>query len=412
MTKVVFISFRLKALDGVSTEAEKWINVFEEWGCEVHRVAGHIPSPDVCDHIIPELNHIDPEIQAFTGAVFCDEPDASETEREFERICESVGRSVGAVLDDIGPDIIIAENVFSLPLNLPLTVVLCRYIEERGISCIAVHHDFYWQNPSYSSCYFKDILASHFPASMPQMMHVTINEKSREELYDRTGVAATCIRNCFDFNSPRCVDDFNSSLRADLGLKNGEVMFLQPTRAIERKGIGRSIQFVEDFAAASGRPARLVVTGSCEEDYNGEFGRMCRNSAVEVFHVPGWLGRTRNEPGARSCYDVRDAYACCEMVTFPSSREGFGNPVLESVVHRKLLLVADYPVLEELRKFGFQFLSLEGDAVERAIKLMEYPPLMQEMVDRNFEIGRKHFSLDNLREDMAELVSSVPVPLH
>ena len=73
---------------------------------------------------------------------------------------------------------------------------------------------------------------------------------------------------------------------------------------------------------------------------------------------------------------VRDAYAVCDMVTFPSSREGFGNPVLESVVHRKLLLVADYPVLDELREFGFQFLSLDDQAVERAVKLLEYPQLM------------------------------------
>ena len=55
-------------------------------------------------------------------------------------------------------------------------------------------------------------------------------------------------------------------------------MFLQPTRAIERKGIGLSIRFVEDFAAASGRPGRLVVTGPCEQGYEGKFGRMCRNS--------------------------------------------------------------------------------------------------------------------------------------
>jgi len=32
---------------------------------------------------------------------------------------------------------------------------------------------------------------------------------------------------------------------------------------------------------------------------------------------------------------------------------------------------------------------------------------MKEMVDRNFEIGRKHFSMDNLREEISQLVSSV-----
>ena len=129
-----------------------------------------------------------------------------------------------------------------------------------------------------------------------------------------------------------------------------------------------------------------------------------------MLHIPNWLGSYRNRLSAGSPYDVRDAYAVSDMVTFPSYREGFGNPVLESVVHRKPLLVADYPVLEELREFGFQFLQLDERAVERAVKIMEYPTLMEEMTDRNFEIGRKNFSMDKLREEMTELLSSVAMP--
>ena len=84
--------------------------------------------------------------------------------------------------------------------------------------------------------------------------------------------------------------------------------------------------------------------------------------------------------------------------------------MLESVAHRRPLLVADYPVLEELREYGFQFLPLDDLAVDRAVKLLEYPQLLEEMADRNFEIGRKHFSLDHLREEMTELVASVILP--
>ncbi|MBI5869419.1 MAG: glycosyltransferase family 4 protein [Actinobacteria bacterium] len=410
MTKVVFVSFRLKALDGVSAEAEKWVSVFEEWGCEVHRVAGHIPDPGTNDHVITELSFLDPQVESFTAKAFDAGQDRGKVELEYEILEQEIRRRLLPVLDDIAPDILIAENIFSLPLNMPFSVVLCQYLEEANIPSFAVHHDFYWQDPRLGECHFGELLSNYFPASLPHMKHVTINQQSREELYRRTGVAATCIHNCFDFDAPREPDDFNADLRSDLGLDDAAAMFLQPTRAIERKGIGQSIQFVEDFAAASGKPARLVVTGPCEQGYEGKFGRMCRNSKAEVLHVPNWLGSFRNHPAAASQYDVRDAYAVCDMVTFPSSREGFGNPVLESVVHRKLLLVADYPVLEELREFGFQFLPLDDRAVDRAVKMLEYPQLMQEMVDRNFEIGKKHFSMDNLREEMAQLVSSVAMP--
>ncbi len=410
MTKVAFVSFRLKALDGVSAETEKWVKVFEGWGCEVYRVAGSIPNAGVRDYVIGELSFLDPQIESLTAKVFDPGQDPEAVEREFETLAVAIERRLVPVLDEIAPDLVIAENVFALPLNMPFTVVLCRYLEDRGIPCIAVHHDFYWQDPALTAGLYEDLLASHFPASLPNMGHVTINMQSREELYRRTGIAATCIHNCFDFESPRQPDDFNAGLRPSLGIDDDEIMFLQPTRAIERKGIGLSLQFVEDYTAACGKPARLVVTGPCEQGYEDEFSRICRNSGAGVLHVPNWLGSARNHPGAGSQYDVRDAYAVSNMVTFPSRREGFGNPVLESVVHRKMLLVADYPVLEELREYGFQFLSLDDRAVERAVKLMEYPSLMEEMTDRNFEIGRKHFSLQTLREELTELMASIALP--
>ncbi len=410
MTKVVFVSFRLKSLDGVSAEAEKWINVFEELGCEVHRVAGQIPGAGEFDHVVPELNFLDPRVESFTLKSFDPGQGRDGIDNKYALLEAQIERRLLPVLEGIAPDIVVAENVFSLPLNLPFTVVLCRYLHDGNIPCIAVHHDFYWQDPGFRRCLFEDLLASHFPPSLPGIRHVTINESTREELYRRTGVNAACIHNCFDFDQPRQRDSFNAGMRAELGMEGGDVMFLQPTRAIERKGIGVSIRFVEEFAAASGQPARLVVTGPCEQGYERKFSGLCRNSKAKVLHIPNWLGSYRHHPGAISAYDVRDAYAVCDMVTFPSSREGFGNPVLESVVHRRPLLVADYPVLEELREYGFQFLPLDDRAVDRAVKMLEYPQLMAEMADRNFEIGRKHFSLVNLREELTELVSSVRLP--
>ncbi|MCL4473707.1 MAG: glycosyltransferase family 4 protein [Actinobacteria bacterium] len=410
MTKVAFVSFRLKALDGVSAETEKWISVFEELGCEVHRVAGQIPSAGERDHVVPELNFLDPQVESFTLRSFDPGQHRDGIDNEYSLLEAAVEQRLLPVLDGIAPDIVVAENVFSLPLNLPFSVVLCRYLHDENIPCIAVHHDFYWQDPGAGKCLFDELLTSHFPPSLPRIRHVTINERTREELYRRTGINAACIHNCFDFEQPRQRDSFNAGMRAELGMEGNNIMFLQPTRAIERKGIGLSIKFVEEFVIASGQKACLVVTGPSEQGYEQKFGGLCRNSKAQVLHIPNWLGSCRDHPGAISSYDVRDAYAVCDMVTFPSSREGFGNPVLESVVHRRPLLVADYPVLEELREYGFQFLPLDDRAVDRAVKMLEYPQLMQEMADRNFEIGRKHFSLTILREELTELISSVELP--
>lgn len=412
MAKVVFVSFRLKAQDGVSVEAEKWIGLFRERDCEVHRVAGYIANPAANDHVIGELNFCDPQIEHFTRRVFSSGGERDNADEELAQLTQSVKASLEPVLDEVGPDLVIAENVLSLPLNIPLTISLCRYLEDRGIPTIAIHHDFYWQDAGYASCILDGVLARYFPPPLPNIRHVTINDMSREELYERTGMTAACIRNCFDFDAVRRKDQFNSSLRQDLGIGEDEVMFLQPTRVIERKGISRSIGFVEEFAAACGKSVRLVITGPCEQGYESSFKKLCHAASVDVMHTPNWFGNYRNQPGTKLPYDIRDAYAHCDMVIFPSIREGFGNPVLESVVHRKPLLVSLYPALEELRAYGFQFLVLDERAVERTIKLLDYPPLMVEMVDRNFNIGRRHFSVELLKEQIAELVSAMPAQVY
>ena len=306
MTKVAFVSFRLKALDGVSAEAEKWINVFEQWGCEVHRVAGHIPDAAENDHVISELNYLDPQVESLTEMAFDPGQDRKIVEREFARLKEEIERRLIPELNDIAPDVVVVENVFSLPLNLPFTAVLCRYLEDADVASIAVHHDFFWQDPRFSKCLFEELLASHFPASLPRMRHVTINNRSREELFRRTGVAATCIHNCFDFDLPREPDDFNKNLRADLGLSDETVMFLQPTRAIERKGIGLSIRFVEDFAAASGRPGRLVVTGPCEQGYEGKFAACAATRKPRCCMFPTWV--------ATGITPTRSPYMCAMLM--------------------------------------------------------------------------------------------------
>ena len=57
--------------------------------------------------------------------------------------------------------------------------------------------------------------------------------------------------------------------------------------------------------------------------------------------------------------DVHDAYAACDLVVMSSTWEGFGNPVIESIAYRRPIVVGTYPVLDELRAFGVELLSVD-----------------------------------------------------
>jgi glycosyltransferase involved in cell wall biosynthesis len=89
---------------------------------------------------------------------------------------------------------------------------------------------------------------------------------------------------------------------------------------------------------------------------------------------------------------VADAYAAADLVVFPSTWEGFGNPVIESIAHRRPIVVADYPALDEIRAFGVQLLSV--DDLGGVAAWLEAPD--PAVLERNVELVRPHCSLVDL----------------
>ena len=68
---------------------------------------------------------------------------------------------------------------------------------------------------------------------------------------------------------------------------------------------------------------------------------------------------------------VEDAYAACDVVVFPSSREGFGNPVIEGTIAGRPVAVASYPVLDELVSLGLDLFSIDDPA--RVASWLQHP---------------------------------------
>jgi glycosyltransferase involved in cell wall biosynthesis len=90
------------------------------------------------------------------------------------------------------------------------------------------------------------------------------------------------------------------------------------------------------------------------------------------------------------------------VVVFPSTWEGFGNPPVEAAIHRRPVVVGDYPVAGELRRYGFRWFGTgEVDAVRRFLR--EPDP---RLLDHNRAIVARHFSEAHVVERLAGLLRS------
>ena len=310
----------------MSIEAAKWEWAFDRLGFDILTVAGE----GTADVILPGLAMAAPE---------------------------PPGR---AELTDAlaGADLVVVENLCSLPLNPPARDVVASVL--RGRRAILHHHDLPWQRAHLAHL--------DGPPDDASWVHVTINDLSRRELAER-GIAATRIYNHFDVDPPA---GDREGTRAALGVDDDEILVLQPTRAIARKGVADAVALTEAVGGV------YWLLGPPEDGYDEELARTLSASGARTI-----AGRPTNPA---------DAYAACDLVAFPSTWEGFGNPTVESAVYRRPLAIGDYPVAEELRAFGFQWFSArEHDAVRAWLRDPD-PALL----DHNAEIARRHFDLDDL----------------
>jgi len=342
------VSFRLGGTDGVSVEAEKWSDALEQLGFEVTRIAGELAGPArPGDTVLPWL-----AIDAH------DRPVARELARALAHC-----------------DLVVVENLCSLPLNEPAATttaaVLASFIDDHG-RVVFHHHDLPWQRPTTAH-----VLG--FPPAL-DALHVTINDLSRRELAAR-GIEAVVIRNCFDLTVPPGKRD---ATRRQFGFRANELVVLHPARAIPRKNVAAALRFTEALDGRSARrAAHYWLTGPAEDGYGPTL-----DSLLDGARVPWSLGLAPRPV---------DAYAAADVIAFPSIREGFGNPLIESVVARRPLAVAAYPVLAEIEALGFRWFSV--DDPDPLVAWLDEPD--DTIFAHNLAVARRHLSLDDLPNRLA-----------
>jgi len=350
--QAVVVSFRLGGADGVAIEAQKWAWALGELGFHVRRVAGAIEDggrPD--DIVLPGL-----AFDAAGGRTTTVPTDAA---------------AITAALD--GADLVVVENLCSLPLNIDAAHAVARAAGEHHGRVVFRHHDLPWQRRHLAH------LGTDLPPRVDGALHATINLRSRRELEARGFKGAATVHNFFDLDPPPGDRD---ATRAHFGFAPDELVVLQPSRAIERKNVPGAVRFASYLARRDpDRPVHLWVAGPAEDGYGETLARI-----VERSDVPVTVGRAAR---------VADAYAACDVVVFPSTWEGFGNPVIESIAARRACAAFPYPVLAEIVAAGVRCFSTEQPDV-LARFLAETDTRRETYYDVNLRRARLSFSLPDL----------------
>jgi mannosylglucosylglycerate synthase len=404
--RVGFVATRLAGTDGVSLEAEKWREVLERLGYACYAFAGEVERDRERAMMVPLAHFEHPEVAAVQEELFRSSRRDRTVSDRVHHIRESLVDDLHAFIERFGLDLLIPENALAIPMHIPLGLALTQVIAETGMPVIAHHHDFAWERDRFRINACGDYLHSAFPPDLPSIRHVVINSFASEQLSHRKGLSNTVIPNVWDFDAPPAPPEGAARLRQELGFGEDDTLVLQPTRVVPRKWIERAIEIVRDLDFP-----RLVIShpaGDEGQAYAKRLQRYADTLGVELVDISHLIGvaADRMRP-----YTLDDAYHAADLITYTSGFEGFGNAFVEAIYHRRPVVVNRYAVyVSDIEPKGFDAIAIDGfadaDDLARIKTVLADAGTRERMAERNFELGRRHFSYDVLAARLAHLVGS------
>ncbi len=408
--RVGFVSTRLAGTDGVSLETAKWAQVFEEQGFDCFYFAGEIDRPRARSLQVPEAHFLHPDIRDIYKSCFGVKTRKRATTRKIHEMAAKLKEDLYRFVRKFNIELLVPENALTIPLNLPLGVAITQLIAETGLPAIAHHHDFFWERKHFLTNAVWDYLNMAFPPHLHQIKNVVINSSADNQLGLRTGISAQIIPNVMDFdNPPAPPDEYASDVRRALGIAEDELLILQPTRVVQRKGIEHAIELTHRL----GGKAKLVISHASGDEGHGYEQRVREYSKilqVDTLFVSDIINekRGRTETG-KKIYTLNDIYPHADLVTYPSNFEGFGNAFLEAIYFKKPIVVNAYSIYAvDIKPKGFDVIEIDGYVNRRAVnlarKVLEDPQRRRQMVETNYKIASNVYSYAILRRKLRDLI--------
>jgi glycosyltransferase involved in cell wall biosynthesis len=444
--------FQIGRTDGVSLELAKWKRALEERGHTVHLCAGDLGSAE--GTLIEEMHHHRADAKRLYYNTFCELRDYSseaEYRAELLNLAGIIEDRFREFVDEKDIDFLIPQNVWSVAANPAVSIAVTRVMRDLHLPALAHNHDFYWERTdgvALTCGTALELADKYLPPHDASARHVVINSLAQRELLERKGIKATVVPNVFDFDAPAWQpDEFNCDLRARIGLRDNDLLILQATRVVQRKGIELAVDFVRALDSPERRVQLherelyngqlfekdsrivLVMAGYTRDDVTGGYVSRLRHkierAGIDALFVgDDVIGAERQDVDGKKTYALWDSYACADLVTYPSLWEGWGNQFLEALRARLPIVLFEYPVyLADIKDKGFRVISLGPEiqarddlglaqvapdliesAANQAVDALTDAAHRRSMVEHNFRVGRKYYSLEALRGYLGRLM--------
>jgi glycosyltransferase involved in cell wall biosynthesis len=450
------ISFDAVPMSGLIVEFMKVADIFHKIGYEIYldlgydikvdknnfykrydESSGWVPSwiklQRMCD-LTDIKDYSKDYVEYVLKNIVCDRGNASFSPKEWQRIntlINEIRNRILRVWKKLNVSFIIVENG-TLPENIIFTNALYQaievYGEEKDLGKFVMWRDhdlMWWSEPGkygeYPYCGTPKLRYS------PHIQYVVLHEPAKEKLFEWSHDAnVEVLANTFSFD-PAGINEQNKFFRRDFGIPEDALLIGHCTRIIRQKRIDRDIHLLSELNQMAQRQdihkdIYLFIAGNIGEDQN-EYQNL-RNYASELGVASRVIfgnelrsyGNIHETCLCVSKYSIQDLLAHSNINSFLTSYnyEGFGNPIGESIASQTPYITTSYELYKNIYgNLGFKGLVLpitkedddlaKEDFVRAVFSLLMDTRKCRQYVIHNYNLGRKHFSPENLEHKIHKM---------
>jgi glycosyltransferase involved in cell wall biosynthesis len=156
----------------------------------------------------------------------------------------------------------------------------------------------------------------------------------------------------------------------------------------------------------------LIISHSAEDEgdlYNQRIQEYAARLGVELISIEHLVAEGVNSGENNQKFSIGDVYQSADLVSYPSGYEGFGNAFIETIYYRKPIIVNRYSIyIADIEPLGFDVIPIEGfvtnETIKKVFEVLNDGKRLQEMADRNYQLGNRYFSYEVLERALLHLI--------
>jgi len=264
-------------------------------------------------------------------------------------------------------DVIMIHNVATMPFHLGLTEALWNLANKlTSVRFIAWIHDLVACNPDYNLPSLGEWPWSALARAHERYRYVAVSALRRSQFVELTKAPCTVIPNGVDPERMLCLTKTVADLAREYDLNGREIVLIHPTRLLKRKNVELGLHVTAALKSA-GRRCAYIVTGAPDAQNPAS-----RAYAEQLLHLRSRLDLVDDalflhEETRIADADLASLYMLSDALFFPSRQEGFGLPLLESVLHRLPVFCSDIAPLDSLLTRGVTVFPLDAEPTQIAM---------------------------------------------